>query len=596
MRRGRPRNDEYRISSEKLEALKNAKAVMEKRFPSLFMGLNAAQYRGFKIMYTVNEKTGCVPDMTSIEFANGVGKSHMMILDMIGWTMGPDYLNADAFPEEAIQMYEKAKDLRDSGLLSIRLFCVSDDMKPNGSVYALLKQVFPWAKLKAKDTGNCYRDIEIQHPDKPSIVNHIIVKTFEQAEIALSGTTCHRILVNEPMPDDKWGETQSRIRTKKGELQGTIGMFATILDHALFLDNLEDSDKFILKRVRGHIFENCAGEEVTEEMALEVYKTINVKLEKNPVGPGYFTNGVLTRETVEKKIDGWARSCPDQLDARKTGAPISAGGKIYENFDKDVHVVPDDTYISLLKRCPMGQVVDPHPARPDASIWFQILPSDRIAIVDEWPTYNEFGYFEKIKDNRFTVPGKCEIWSLFESTRGYNADGNRIGDPNRFREPNSSDPGMLLNQYAEYGFDFYIDVEDSHEYGHEMVNQYLWYDKNVRKYAPNDPTAQPRLVVYDRCINTIRACQNYARKKSKDHSVLEVPDKKFGCFGALVRYLVVWHQNHRYDDLEKNGDKYDDRDLVRMGRIPKKYREESFGQFNYSIKTHGRHVLSYGRR
>lgn len=596
MRRGRPKNSEYRLSSDKLQVLKDAKAVMEKNFPSLFMSLNVAQYRALETMYAIDKKTGCIPDMTSVEFANGVGKTHLLILDIIGWTMGPEYLNAESFPEETIEWYNRAKKLRDRGLLNLRLVCVSDDMKHKGSVYDLLKKVFPWAKIKDRDSSHCYRSIAVQHPDKPNIVNYISVKTFEQSEIAMSGSTCHRIWINEPMPDDKWGETQSRIRTEVGEIQGSFGMFATILDHALFLDTLEDSDKFILKRIRGHIFENCVGDQVTDEMALEVYNTIGVELEKNPDGPGYLTNGVLTRETVEKKIDGWARSCPHQLDARKTGAPISAGGKIYLNFDRDVHVIPDDTYLSVLERCPVGQVVDPHPARPDASIWFQILPSDRIAIVDEWPTYEEFGYFDKIKDNRFTVPEKCEIWSLFESTRGYEAGGNRIGDPNMFREPNSNDPGMLLDQYSEYGFNYYIDVEDSLEYGHELVNQYLWYDQNVRKFAPNDPAGQPRLVVYDRCINTIRSCQNYARKKSKDHAVLDTPDKKFACFASLIRYLVVWHQDHRFENLEKNGNKYDDSDLVKMGRIPKKYRDESGIKVNYPFNTHGRHVLSYGRR
>ena len=591
VRRGRPRNDEIMVTEDQIEKLEIASKQMDEAFPSLFMVPNVCQYRALEAMYTPINESGKIPDMVSVEFANGDGKTHLSILDIIGWNMGPDFLCAEAYPPAAIEVYKRAGEKRDKGLLSMRLVCVADDMKAGGSFHELLKQIFPWAKISAQDNGKCFRQIDVPHPYRKGIKNSITVKTFEQDSASHTGSTCDRVVINEILPDDLWGETSARIRSKKGEIQGSIGMYATILDKATYLNELEDSEKFVLKRVAGHLYENCVGEEVSEEMADEVFQELGIRMEKNPDGPGYITNGVLTKETIDAKIEGWAKGCPHELDARKSGKAIGAGGKIHPTFSRDVHVIPDDTYEKSMKNCPMGQVVDPHSAKPDAVIYFQLLPSDRIAIVDEWPTVNEFGYFERIKEKRFTVPEKCEIWQLFESTRGYHPDENRVGDPNRFREPNSHNTGMLWDLYDNLGFTFNIDVNDELEYGHELVNQYLWCNSEIRRMAPNDPAAQSSLVIYDRCANTIRALSNYSRKAQRDksQSISDSVDKKFACFAALVRYLVVWHQDHRFDELKPSSDGRSEYDLIKYGRIPKSMRGE-FGRG--MINTHGRQILT----
>jgi hypothetical protein len=591
---GRPRNDEILVTPENVVDLDKASREIEIAFPSIFMVPNVAQYRALEVMYGPVNESGKIPDMVSVEFANACGKTHLFILDEIGWTLGPDYLCWEAFPECAIDVYRRAAEKRDKGLLSLRVVCVSDDMKAGGSLYELHKQVFPWAKITAPDSGRCFRQIDVPHPTKKGVINSFTVKTFEQSTDSHSGSTCDRILINENLPDSLWGETNGRIRSKKGEAQGTIAQFATRLSKSQYLNNFNEraEGKFIFKRAIGHIYENCVGEEVTDEMANEVFREIGVILEKNPEGPGYITNGVLTRETIEAKIEGWMQGSPHEVEARKSGKPIDSGGKIYANYHEDIHVIPDDTYQSALNNCPVGQVVDPHSARPDASIWFQILPSDRLVIIDEWPTFKEFGDFDAIKSKRFTVPEKCEIWSLFESTRGYDCGDHRVGDPNRFREPNSEDTGMLLDLYGANGFDFNIDVNDELEYGHELVNQYLWCDLNVRRLSPNDPAAQPRLVVYKRCQNTINAFSDYSRNISRDENigVLETIGKRRACFAALIRYLVVWHKDgNNYDRVKVDKNRKDEYDAIKYGRIPPSQRG-SFGK--PGINTHGRHLIS----
>lgn len=571
-----------------LDAYRELVGSLEKEIPSLYIIPNTAQYRALEAMYPA---AGKMPDWTSVEFANGVGKTSMMVaMDMVGWTMGPDFLCAEAYPPSAIAFYASLQPLRDSGKLTMRLCCVSDDMKHGGSVYDALVEFFPWAKIQNPDTSKCFREIEIQHPALPNIKNFIAVKTFDQNEQKHSGSTCKRIWINEQLYDSLFGETIGRIRSKGGTVDGTIAEFATRLDRSTLHDNLESAGHFTLKRVSGHLYENCLGEEVTDEMAYEVMTDLGIQMQKNPSGPGYITNGVLKRQKILSMIEGWMRTCPHQLEARKCGKPISLGGKFHPTFSTDVHVIPDDTYEPSALKYPMGMVVDPHSARPDAALWFQVLPSDRLVIVEEWPTVSEFGYFDQIKETRFTVSMKCDIWRRMESLRGYrDLIGNRrIGDPNRFREPNADNHGNLEMLYREKGFSFNLNINDDFEFGVELVNEYLWYDQNIRRLHPEDPCAQPRLAISKRCENTIRALSNFSRKISDDQTkpISEDADKRYACFAALVRYLVVWHRNHPFDAIRNDRREMSDYDRFRLGGIPKRYRN-SEPEFNRK----GRHVV-----
>ena len=82
-------------NSEELEAYRKLSESLEAEVPSLYMIPNVAQYRALEAMYPAPIWDGAkmvpqrMPDWTSVEFANGVGKSALMILDMVGWTMGP---------------------------------------------------------------------------------------------------------------------------------------------------------------------------------------------------------------------------------------------------------------------------------------------------------------------------------------------------------------------------------------------------------------------------------------------------------------------------------------------------------------------------
>jgi hypothetical protein len=577
------------LSGEEIKLLEDGLLTLEEQLPSMFMGLNVAQYRAFKKAYTRRPGNvsglGLLPDMASVEYANGVGKSHMLILDMIGWTMGPDYLNWKAYPEEAIEYWYGLGGIRDKGLLSLRLVCMSDDMKAGGSVYELLREIFPYAKPTAMDNGKCFRQIDVFHPTEQLVKNSISIKTFDQDEVKHSGSTCNRIWINEPLPDNLIGETIGRIRSKEGRPDGSIMMCATILDHAGWINELEDSKSFCVVRCKGHLYENCIGSEVTAEMAAEVLEEIGVVLKPSEDGVGYQTNGVLKRQKIMAMVDGWARTKPHQLQARKSGRPISGGGKIYPTFNPEIHVVKSDVYENIPDSFPVIQVADPHGSRPCATIWAVVLPSDRLVVVDEWPSVDGHGYYETIDEKRYFVEQTCEIWRRIEADRNYTKKiVRRVGDPNRFRDPNPHNMQTLHFLYAEQGFDFWIEVNDSIDVGHEEVSRYLHYNTAIAEVNPNDPAAWPRILVCDRCVNTKRALQNYAYKMHRDKSkpVSEGINEKFKDFADVVRYLVMWHKTNPFSESRVDVKRLDDVAKLKLSRLPRDKRV--FGNYGFNAK------------
>jgi hypothetical protein len=554
------------------EAYRRARAILAKRYPSLDSGLNVAQYRALQRAYALDKETGNPPAINIFSFANGVGKTHLLVLDIIGWTMGKEYLRKEDFPPEAIAFYNSLSDLRDRGLLSLRLVCMADDMKPDGSVMMLLKTLFPHASLSARDQEGCHRLIDVPHPTLPGVKNSIIVKTFNQTVDKHSGSNCNRIWINEPLPDNLVGETIGRIRSQKGKIPGSIMMCATLLAGATWVQKLEDDEVMRVNHVRGHVYENCVGEDVTDKMAAEVKRTIGVQLEK--AAKGYVTNGVLAAEQIQAIIALLRSTCPQELEARMSGAPITGGGRIWPAFNRAYHVV--DHY-NINPEWPVVQVVDPHGAKPSFTIWAQVTPMGKLYIFREWPDVDHYGYYEMLSERPHTIPQECEIWSRIEMGMGLRgAKIHRIGDPNRFKDRESYSGDTLQALFAKHGFNFDVSVSDDLAVGHGVVADYLSFDQALVAANPDDIVGLPRLFIYRDCQNTARAVENYAFKKAgKDGaSVTEKVNQKYKDGADVVRYLCMWHGGKTFADMSDTSGACRDYIKFREGRLPSKYRNQ----------------------
>jgi hypothetical protein len=565
------------MTEEERAAYVLAERTVQKHVPSRGLGLNIAQYRALKATYTLDKTTGFPPTLNIISFANGVGKTALMILDVIGWTLGPNYLNVAAFPPCAIAFYASLAKLRESGMLSLRLVCTADDMKDGGSVNMLLKEFFPFARLTAVDQMRCYRQIDVPLPKRPGVVNSIAVKTFDQAVVKHSGSTLHRVWINEPLPDELVGETIGRLRAKKGGRPGTLMMTATLLDGASWVEDLENEPCMTVNHTRGHLYENCNGPDVTDEMAAEVKRTIGVTLLKDEQKGGYITNGVLLKESIDSMILGWKTGSPHELEARKSGAPLSGGGKVYPTFNRDIHVVKD---YQINPDWPIFQVADPHAARPTFTIWAQLTPQGRLFIFEEWPSARDGKNYETITERTLDIPRECETWDRIEMLyKIKNSNITRIGDPNRMADPNPYSGLTLQGEYKKHGYDFKLNVNDDLTLGHRIVSEWLFCDELRLTANPNDVGALPKLFICERCVNTIHAMRGYSFKvgRRQNSSVSENVEQKYKDPADCVRYLIMWNARQTFEQAQNKSTGSSDFRRFCEGRIPKAYKLQSSG-------------------
>jgi hypothetical protein len=436
------------------------------------------------------------------------------------------------------------------------------------------------AKLADKNQMHVFASIIVPHPTRKGITNRISVKTFDQDKSKLAGPSLNRQWINETPKEELMGEIIGRTRTPVGKVEGSVALFATLLDTNAWVLEMENHKEIRFSHSRGHLFEACVGSDVSDSMAAEVLRTIGVKLEKNPDGEGYITGGVLTKESIDQMCAWWRKIAPGELEARMTGAPISGGGQIYPNFKREIHAVRD---YCVNPDWPVFQVIDPHAAKLTFSIWAQMDPLGNIVVFAEWPSAREFGRYDAMTERPYTIQQECAAWRRIEAEYGIaNANITRIGDPNRLKTPELSSSKTLLTHFAENGFRFGVNVSDDLEVGHAKVSERLYFSAERLALNKDDIGALPRLFFHERCENTINAMRGYAFKKTGKvgGSVTERVSETYKDPCDCVRYLVMSIDGKKFEDLSGKN-KGRDYEAFQRGRIPRSYRQSrglgSFG-------------------
>jgi hypothetical protein len=495
------------------------------------------------------------PFMVISSCGNGVGKTDSLPQDIVGCLCGPEYLNdcwnyddnGKAVGMIHYQYYHDVKKLRESGTFCYRLLCGPDDMKENGSLYTAIKHYIPTAKFKGKMSTGCYKQIEIPLPHNPQVKNYIDIKTFDQEVVAQAGANLHRIGINEPPPFPVWNETVARIRSKKGSVQCTILMNATILDQATWVFSLEEDPFFRGKilYVQGAIWENVVGEEITDDIANECERRLGYRFNKDKFGK-YITHGHLTRESVEIQIHTFEKTDPNQVESRIWGANTALVGSEFKEFCKTVHIRPPRI---IPRNVPVIQVVDPHPVKPDLCAYCAINSMNNRYWFSEWPNKP----WEKLRSRDVDIAQICQQWTDLEERLGIRDQiVCRIGDPNRFKTSDSRDLSELWMLYTPHGFRFNLFINDSLEYGHQLIHTALHYNKAIwDKTNGEDPAGWPQMTFSESCVNLTKSLMYYGRKPNKDPLTApsEQIDKTWKDAIDLIRYGSVWLHGKTYYEL-----------------------------------------------
>lgn len=69
--------------------------------------------------------------------------------------------------------------------------------------------------------------------------------------------------------------------------------------------------------------------------------------------------------------------------ARIHGRFTHLQGLVYNSFDRNVHVLPNDVIDEILPDCTVYEAIDPHPRKPHAVLFVAVAPDDTVYVYDE---------------------------------------------------------------------------------------------------------------------------------------------------------------------------------------------------------------------
>ena len=359
----------------------------------------------------------------------------------------------------------------------------------------------------------------------------IIFKSYDQEREAFQGEDVDIIWNDEEPPYSVYKEQRMRLIDRNGEMLISMTSLKGVTD--LVQDIFENNE------VIESEYAKLAGEElprIVDKDGTRFYLLWTTE------------NKHLDQERVlgESKL-----MTKDEIKSRIYGMPINLSGKIYMKFNKGIHVIPFEDV--PFNKVTLYEVLDPHDRKPWAIIWAAVSITGTIYIVDEYPERN---FNEMYTDDKTYTEYAKIIKEKEESLRQIfrKPIHKRIIDPNfgnktvqlaeRQGGQSSTTPKKEL---LKRGLRF-VDGIDALEAGHLKVRELLYWEKKDEEIV-----VQPKILITENCINTIRHLSRYARgdilTSSGDVKDKVKPREKYKDFSDVTRYLAM--SNPRYVTVSK---------------------------------------------
>lgn len=222
--------------------------------------------------------------------------------------------------------------------------------------------------------------------------------------------------------------------------------------------------------------------------------------------------GLRTNEEIKSKI---ARCPKEEQDARIYGKPSRKSGKIYSDFDRNVHVRFWDMSLPQIKLWNTYMFMDPHPKYYPFIQWWAVTPEEYRICLNEWPTFEMFGnYYDEVRDT-LVCPYDAEAIAQFIKIY----DGTQYGleAPKRYLDPYFAFSGggsagesrtteSLQSQYVKYDIKFDIPPRELIETQREEIRRLLKYDLQKPICANNEP----KIFYMPHCVNSIRMMERHS--------------------------------------------------------------------------------------
>lgn len=355
-----------------------------------------------------------------------------------------------------------------------------------------------------------------------------IFKSYDQKREAFQSDDLDGIWNDEEPPYDIYKEERMRLLDRDGELIFTMTSLKGVTD---LIQDLFD------------------GYTAIESQHAPLVQTVLPRIAEKDGVKFFFLwtteNSYINKVRVKKEARFMTR---DEIKSRMYGMPINLTGKIYINFNKNIHVIPFEDV--PFNQVTLYHVLDPHDRKPWAMAWMAVHITGTAYVVDEYPDRN----FNEMYSDGKTYREYAEI--IREKEEGLKAIFRR-GIHKRIIDPNFGNKTVQLaerqggqasttpkKELARLGLRF-TDGIDTLEAGHLAVRQALHWEKKDEEIV-----TQPKFFIVESCFNMANHLSRYSRgdilTASGDVKDKVKPKEKHKDYCDLARYF--WMSNPKYVD------------------------------------------------
>lgn len=401
--------------------------------------------------------------------ANGVGKTAALVnlLGNIIWGAPNKY-----FKHKIFEKWPYPK--------TIRFVTESELAKDTGPFDVQMRK---WWKGRKWETFKRGKQYNSEYRANDWLIDKM---TYQQEGGEFEGVTRGMVVYDEPPPQDIFNRGISRLREG-----GITLIWMTPLKNAAWIcDKLENNSNWFM--LHADVEDACVEHGV---------------------------RGHLMHDNIEKMV---AEYDDEEKEARMSGKFMHLSSRIWRDFDRQYHVVPENTYPK--GDVQYGMVVDPHGGKPFAIAYYWVDRRGQIVFYDEYPKTD----FTKIKNCSLGTKDYIKIIRQMDKSKKMTW---RIIDRHFANSRDIQTELTLKEWFEEAGMDFEdsYNIEREIETGILKVKGYLRFDKK----SPIDGSNFPRLLVKANCHNTIRSLERWAY--NQDTGKPDV-NSKYKDFADLVRY------------------------------------------------------------
>jgi hypothetical protein len=215
--------------------------------------------------------------------------------------------------------------------------------------------------------------------------------------------------------------------------------------------------------------------------------------------------GMRSNESIEAKI---ATTPLDERDARCFGKSNSKAGRIYYDFDRNIHVKDFDLSSDYAKSWNCFMSMDPHPKAFPFIQWWAKTPDKKEICYNEWPTveFLQGNFYDEIRTSlvcNYDAEMIAKFIKIYDGTQFGLSMFKRFIDPRPARQSEHNygkTNESLLMQYAKWGIDFECPPAQLIEVQRDEIRKGLKYDKQVPICDFNEPSTY----YMPHCQNSIR--------------------------------------------------------------------------------------------